>query len=131
MNIVLDTNILISALWSSGYTITKILEATIYGRFTACYDFRIIEEYIRVMHYPKFDFREEEISAILNPIIKGGISILAEPINNITFSDESDKKFYEVAVSASAILITGNIKHFPNDGIAIPPADFYDKYLIN
>ena len=129
MNIVLDTNIIISALWSSGHTITKILEAVIGGHFTVCYDFRIIDEYIRVMHYPKFDFKEEEISAILNPLIKNGISVIADSLDSITFPDETDKKFYEVAVAASAVLVTGNIKHFTDDGIAMKPADFFEKYL--
>ena len=48
--------------------------------------------------------------------------------NIIPFADESDKKFYEVAKHCNAKLITGNLKHFPNDGIAISPTDFLDRF---
>lgn len=31
------------------------------------------------------------------------------------FADEDDKKFYEVANTAGAYLVTGNLKHFPTE----------------
>ena len=73
MNIVLDTNILISAAWSPGRNASNILNAVFARKFTACYDYRILEEYHRVLHYPKFKFYEWEINAILEPMIKNGI----------------------------------------------------------
>ncbi len=33
------------------------------------------------------------------------------------FEDKADKKFFEVALTCEAILITGNSKHFPKGGI--------------
>ena len=49
MNIVLDTNILVSAAWSPGNNAGNILNAAFARRFTACYDYRILEEYIKVL----------------------------------------------------------------------------------
>jgi predicted nucleic acid-binding protein len=41
------------------------------------------------------------------------------------FTDETDKKFYEVYKSGRAqYLITGNIKHFPKEDNIIIPKDF-------
>ena len=66
MNVVLDTNILISAAWSPGRNASNILNAVFARKFTACYDLRILSEYERVLHYPKFKFNEWEIDAILD-----------------------------------------------------------------
>ena len=44
---------------------------------------------------------------------------------NITpMPDEDDRKFYDVAKSSGAFLITGNIKHFPSESFIVTPADF-------
>ena len=125
MNVVLDTNILVSAAWSPGKTASDILSAAFSGQFSIYYDLRIIEEYFRVMHYPKFGFEDWEIDAVLEPIVKYGIVIAAKPIPDVVFTDESDRKFYEVAKTANAILVTGNLKHYPSDGIAMGTADFH------
>jgi hypothetical protein len=55
------------------------------------------------------------------------VSVIAEVII-VPFVDESDKKFYEVAKCCNAMLITGNIRHFPADGTAILPADFLKSF---
>ena len=94
MNVVLDTNILVSAAWSPGKTASDILVAALSGRFNIFYDLRIIEEYLRVMHYPKFGFEDWEIDAVLEPIVKYGTVIAAKPAPGVVFTDESDRKFY-------------------------------------
>ena len=130
MNIVLDTNILISAAWSPGRNASNILDAVFAGNFTPCYDFRILAEYDRVFHYPKFKFEEWEINAILNPIIKNGLSVVPTTITNVLFErDETDKKFYEVAKFCHAILITGNLQHYPEETDIINATDFCKRYL--
>ena len=127
MNVVLDTNILVSAALSPGRNASEILLAAITGKFDIYFDYRIAEEYYRVMQYPKFGFEKWEIDAILEPIIKCGRVIVADPEKDIPFTDESDRKFYEVAKTARSILVTGNLKHYPSDGIAISPSDFLTR----
>ena len=130
MNMVLDTNILISAAWSPGRNASNILNAVFAKKFIVCYDFRILSEYEQVFHYSKFKFNESEINAILDPIIKNGFSVIPDKITNISFEkDESDRKFYEVAKFCNAILVTGNLAHYPEDKDIISPAEFYQKYL--
>ncbi len=129
MNIVLDTNVLVSALWSANSKPGVIVSAVIARRFTACYDFRILDEYNRVLRRPKFQFTDWEINCLLDPIIKNGISVVPDPLPDIPFTDESDKKFLEVAKFCDAYVVTGNIRHYPEDACVITVADFYDKYL--
>lgn len=130
MNIVLDTNVLISSVWSPGRNASNILNAVFSGKFTVCYDIRILSEYTKVFHYPKFNFSEWEISAILDPIEKNGFSVIADPITDVPFDrDETDRKFYEVAKFCHAILITGNLQHYPHDPDVMSMADFCNQYL--
>ena len=130
INIVLDTNILVSAALSPGRNAANILYSVFSGKFTACYDHRILEEYDRVLHYPKFRFSEWEINAVLEPLIKNGISVIADPLPDVSFEkDESDRKFYEVAVFCDAVLITGNLAHYPSASFILSPADFCQRYL--
>ena len=130
MNIVLDTNVLVSALWSPGRKAWDIVNAVISRRFTACYNFQMLSEYDRVMHYEKFSFEEWEIASMLEPIITNGISVAAVPLPSVHFDDESDRKFYEVAHFCHAPLITGNIKHFPDEDIVITVSEFHDRYIM-
>ena len=129
MNIVLDTNVLVSALWSADSKPAAIINAVIARKFTACYDYRILDEYDRVLHRPKFVFDDWEINGLLDQIIKNGISVIAEPLPEIVFSDESDKKFFEVAKFCDAYVVTGNIKHYPPDSCILTVADFCERYL--
>lgn len=129
MNVVLDTNVLVSALWSADSKPAMIVNAILSGRFTPCYDSRILSEYQSVLRRPKFGFYDWEINALLDPIIKNGLSVIPDPITAYPFPDESDRKFLEVTEYCQAQLITGNIKHFPDLPCVITVADFYSRYV--
>ena len=114
MLVVLDTNILVSSLWSRNGAPARVVSMILTGQLIPCYDYRILTEYRQVLSRPRFNFSDGEIDSLLEWIETSGRSIVADPIND-PFIDESDKKFYEVAKFCGAILITGNLKHFPND----------------
>jgi hypothetical protein len=42
---------------------------------------------------------------------------------------KEDRKFYEVAKYCNAQLITGNLKHFPEDKIVLSVREFLDSLL--
>lgn len=127
MLVVIDTNILVSALWSKSGAPARILSLIISGGLIPCYDYRILSEYRDVLSRPKFKFTDSEINALLDWIVENGRQVIAEPLNE-DFTDESDKKFYEVAKFCNAKLITGNIKHFPNDNLVLSVSDFWEQY---
>ena len=114
MFVVIDTNILVSSLWSKNGTPAKVMGLVFSGQLIPCYDHRILLEYRQVLERPKFRFRPSEIHALLDFFKQSGNSVVVPPID-IPFSDQSDRKFYEVAKYCRAILITGNLKHFPDD----------------
>lgn len=127
MLVVIDTNVLVSSLMSRNGSPAKIVSMVLRGEIIPCYDFRIINEYKNVLNRPKFGFSPAEIKSLLDWFEFGGFSVVAEPIDD-EFIDESDKKFYEVAKSSGAILITGNLKHYPVDNQVLSVLDFLEKY---
>ena len=84
-----------------------------------------MEEYKNVLNRPKFHFQEWQIEYLLDSIEHDGISVVPYPLPNIPFTDESDRKFLEVAKYCNAFLVSGNLKHYPHDPLVISVADFY------
>ena len=129
MNVVIDTNILVSALWKPSGNASLILSRVIGGMITPCYDSRILSEYHDVLMRPKFRFSRSQVSAILDVFICDGISVVPDYLPDADIKDEDDRAFYEVAKFCSASLVTGNLKHFPVDSLVMSPADFCALYF--
>lgn len=127
MLVVVDTNILVSALWSRNGAPARVLSMIIGGGIIPCYDYRILSEYRDVLKRPKFKFSDGEINALLDWIVDKGNSVIAKPLK-VDFTDKADKKFYEVAKFCGAKLITGNIKHFPDDELVMTVSEFLEQY---
>ena len=121
--VVIDTNVIVSALLSRHGNPAQVIDMVFYGYFEPCYCAEILSEYAKVLMRPRFEFSLEDRKHILEGIRGYGVPIEPAPIE-IHFPDESDRIFYEVAKAASAYLVTGNAKHFPNEPIIISPAEF-------
>lgn len=127
MEIVLDTNILVSALINPKGLPAKILNLVLNGRLTILYDNRIIGEYIEVLNRKKFNFSHEMIEPLIDFIKYEGEFIASLPLKT-HFVDEDDRMFLEVAVSGNAeYLITGNTKHFPPENYIVTPKIFIER----
>ncbi len=127
MKIVLDTNVLVSALINPKGMPAKILNLILNGRLTILYDNRIMGEYRVVLSRKKFNFSHEMIEPLIDFIKYEGEFIASEPLKT-HFVDEDDKMFLEVAVSGNAeYLITGNTKHFPAENYILTPKIFIEQ----
>ena len=56
MRIVLDTNVLVSALLSPHGAPAAVLQLVVTGRVVLCFDARVLSEYREVLRREKFDF---------------------------------------------------------------------------
>jgi len=122
-NLVLDTNILVSALWSLNGNSAKIVELVLYGEANIYFTNSICEEYKNVLSRPKFNFKQEYKQPLLNGLFECGNLINVEP-SKIILPDESDRKFYDTAKATNSFLITGNKKHFPKENTIISPVEY-------
>ena len=128
MKVVVDTNVIVSALMNVNGTPAKILSLILNGKLEILYDNRIIIEYIEVLSRKEFGFSVETIHDMIDFFEHGGEFISAVPLK-IKFPDETDKKFYEVYKSGDArYLITGNKKHFPTKDTILVPKEFWEVY---
>ena len=128
MRVVIDTNIIVSALINVNGTPARILSLIFNDNIQMLYDNRIIFEYIDVLSRKEFGFNAEIINDMINYFKYTGEFINTD-YQKVKFSDETDKKFYEVFKSGKAqYLITGNIKHFPKEDTIITPKVFIENY---
>lgn len=115
MRLVLDTNVLVSALLSPYRPPARVLDQLLQGSARLCYDARILGEYREVLARPKFGFENEAIVALVDYLEASGDLVAAQPLG-LSLPDPADAMFLEVAVAARAdCLVTGNLRHFPTD----------------
>ena len=128
--IVIDTNVIVSALLSPQGVPAKILSFIFDEKVSMLYDKRILAEYTEVLHRQKFAFRSDLIVHVIRFIERKGVCINAL-VQEGVFNDEDDKIFYEVFKTGQAdFLITGNKKHFPSENNIVTPKEFIDNYYL-
>jgi putative PIN family toxin of toxin-antitoxin system len=123
VKVVLDTNVLVSSLWTPGGNPAKIIARMPLGALVPCYSYAIRKEYLAVLNRPKLRFSGSKTHEILAAIEKYGVSVIVEA-SSFPMTDETDRKFYDVARNSPAYLIAGNSKHFPPEPFIVSPADF-------
>jgi putative PIN family toxin of toxin-antitoxin system len=108
LKVVLDTNVLISAILFGGKP-RQILEKAIRGEIRLCLSEPILEELKGVLQRSKFDYSQEMIQFILMEL--RGIADFVNPSEtiNVVLEDPEDNRILECAVEAKAnYIITGD-----------------------
>jgi putative PIN family toxin of toxin-antitoxin system len=98
MKIVLDTNVIVSALINSDGIPGKILAPVLNGKIKLLYDNRIIFEYSDVLSRKNFGFSKEIIHDMIDYFRHDGEFINSE-YSNVEFIDDTDKKFRNCSVT--------------------------------
>jgi putative PIN family toxin of toxin-antitoxin system len=109
LKVVLDTNVLISAILFGGKP-RQILEKAIRGEIRLCLSEPILEELKGVLQRSKFDYSPEMIQFILTELT--GIADVVNPSEmiDLVLEDPDDNRILECAVEAGAnYIITGDI----------------------
>ena len=109
--VVIDTNVLVSALLFAG--IPEDLIPLWKGRIIRplCSE-KIIEEYLKVLAYPKFNLSEEEIDYILSQEILPWFDVVTVPAGRaFVKADPEDDKFIWCAVEGKADAVISGDGH--------------------
>jgi putative PIN family toxin of toxin-antitoxin system len=125
MKIVLDTNVIVSALLCPQSLPAEILDLVLNGTIRIVYDNNVLVEYVDVLNRDKFKLDKETIKVVLDFIRTDGEYIISVP-RNIQLIDEDDKMLYELYKNGADFLITGNIRHFPKEKNIITPREFIE-----
>ena len=111
LKVVLDTNVLVSVLLFGG-KLEEIYKAWKSGKLTLLFTEETLEEFVKVLHYPKFGLSEEELDYLLYVEVLP-YSEIVEKVYTLpedTCKDKYDVKFLECALSEKANLIVSGDK---------------------
>lgn len=130
---VIDTNVIISALLFGG-TPGELIPLWKAGRIKAFTSKEIVDEYLRVLTYPRFNLSENEIEFLIYQEILPYFEVVSPRKGPIVVSkDPSDDKFIRCAIaSRSRIIISGDqhllsIKKYAEIDI-LSPSHFLDMH---
>lgn len=132
MRVVLDTNVLVSAMLAGGNAPDLALQLVLQGDAMILVDSRILAEYDEVTARLRFGFDNRERLLLLDAIERIAEPVLARPLR-LSLPNPEDRMFVEVAVAGKADAIaTGNRKHFiPKKGTfavdVMSPREFVDR----
>ena len=115
IRIVLDTNVLVSALLRADGSPAAVLMLAISGKAQLCVSDGVYSEYDEVIRRPRFSGSPEGIEETLRWIRK--CALWVKPKVRVQVSiDPDDDIFLECAQAARAdYLVRGNLKHFPRE----------------
>jgi putative PIN family toxin of toxin-antitoxin system len=108
LRVVLDTNVLISAILFGGKP-RQILEKAIRGEIRLCISEPILEELKGVLQRSKFDYSPEMIQFILTELTSIADFMNPSKTINVVLEDPEDNRILECAVEAEAnYIVTGD-----------------------
>lgn len=128
---VIDTNVLVSAMISKEGPPSIVLALSVRGLITPIFNRSILAEYGRVLRRPRFGFASAPTTLLLDTIEGLGLETQDGSWPE-TLPDPDDGKFLVAAAAGDAVLITGNLRDFPEDRRrhvpVISPRQFIDTY---
>ena len=107
---VLDTNVLVSAALTRGGVRDRLMQAAQEGRFGLAWNAAMLREYREVLLRPKFGLSARMVAELLAMFRLEGYR---EGEAGLALPDLDDAVFLAVARAADRLLVTGNLKHFP------------------
>ena len=111
IKVVIDTNVVISALLFGGVP-GKLISLWQGSAVEPIASKEIIDEYLRVLTYPKFKLNEEEINFLLYQEILPYFDVIDAPAGpRVIKKDPADDKFIRCAVAAKAKYIISGDQH--------------------
>ena len=112
MRIVIDTNVLVAAFLTPVGACGRLLDLALDGAVGVYADRRMLQEYEDVLRRPQLSLPPDAVNAVLDFFRSAADPVAALPLA-VRLPDPDDQAFLEVAATAEAVLVTGNLRHFP------------------
>lgn len=128
--VVIDTNVLVSALFSKNENSAtiQVLKRLLRGEIIPVYSKEILQEYRDVLNRKKFNFSKKAVEILISALKQYGICVNPAATGE-KLPDFTDLPFYEVVMDTrteGSYLITGNLKHFPKCDYIVTARQFLD-----
>jgi putative PIN family toxin of toxin-antitoxin system len=113
--LVLDTNVVVSALLKPQGLEDQVLRLGLAGKAELCVSPAVLAEYALVLPRPRLKLQPQEVARALNKLHQA--STVVHPAFALKLCrHEPDNRFLECAqAAASDYLVTGNTRHFPKE----------------
>ena len=134
--VVIDTNVIVSAFLAFNRQTSApyfVVSAAFAGIITPVLTTSIMKEYREVLTRKKFGFDPKMIETFLLELKTQSVFINPSTTRK-KLPDPKDKCFYDAAVVYEAIgglLVTGNVKHFPDCPFVVTPAQLKERLSVN
>ena len=112
MKAVLDTNVVVSGLLTRHGPCAQVLDRMRMGDFRLCVNGEIVAEYDEVLSRPELSIPAGARRDFLD-FVRHRSEPVDAALSRTALPDEWDRPFLEVAMASGAILVTGNLRHFP------------------
>ena len=126
----IDTNVLVSALLNFHSNPGQVLHSAFNGETVPLMNEEILAEYREVLARKKFRFPPDLVDIVLTRLAACSRNISAVSGDYPEVTDPKDRCFYAVTMSErqseDALLVTGNIRHFPMKPFVVTPARFVE-----
>ena len=127
---IIDTNVLVSYFLSDmdsppAAIMNKVFDGEIIPVFN-CY---LIDEYRKVLSRRQFGLDRSTVNSFLDIIQTFGFGVESFE-HTVTLPDKKDVPIYELALltrDSGTFLVTGNTRHFPDDGFVITPKQMMEN----
>lgn len=114
MRVVLDTNVVVSALLAPRGIPAAVLKGVLDRDLALVLDGRILAEYEEVLVRPRLEIDPVDAAFFLEFVRARGVFVARAAPLGVSIPDPDDAPFLEVARSALVdALVTGNVAHFP------------------
>ena len=131
IRVVIDTNVLVSALLTRGGLPEAVINLAISGEVQWFSSESILAEYEDVLKRPRLAIDSGKAADAMARI-RATVSVVSPAVRVAAASDPNDNQFLECAEAAQAhYVVTGNIRHFPEvwKGTRIvTPREFIDAW---
>ena len=131
IRVVIDTNVLVSALLTSGGLPEAVINLAISGEVQWFASESVLAEYEEVLKRPRLAIDADKAADAMARI-RTIVSVVSPVVRVAAASDPDDNQFLECAEAAQAhYLVTGNIRHFPKvwkETQVVTPREFIDAW---
>ena len=126
----IDTNVIVSALLNFDSNPGKVLRSVLSGETIPLVNDEILAEYQEVLSRKKLKLSGELVESVLTRLAVCCLNISDASSDYPEVTDPEDRCFYAVTMSEreseDALLVTGNIRHFPVKPYVVTPAQFVE-----